>query len=361
MGKGEERFMLYTSGDENQKSEDKNSKNETNNFSNWLFEHPRLCLVIFAFFSLVFILLLNSFWYWLEQIWDGPKSSLTYPEGFQIAIDVLFMCLVAFVQFRIEQKWKKEDDRRQEFEETLRLKEIISERIRSLSFLNQVIVTGYIPVPQDSSERTSTTGDNEEPVGIVSGKQRVYYPKEVQKLQNKNCALLIVISTENFSPIFPECFQVENLKIQLKSSSENHDCDGTSAPKTNGNVFAKYQNGWFIIEVTDKEQTQLPQEKEQAKPFQNDIFKMLISALYYNQKGRSLDSINCCFEMEVKDGSLQAYSVTKHTFSDDALSFKLSIDVELIPTSGFNVFGAFEMRANFRKWLVLDINKKNKD
>lgn len=358
--------MLYTSGDENQNSEDKNSKNETNNFSNWLFEHPRLCLLIFAFFSLVFILLLNSFWYWLEQIWDGPKSSLTYPEGFQITIDVLFMCLVAFVQFRIEQKWKKEDDRRQKFEETLRLKEIISERIRSLSFLNQVTVTGYIPV---IFERTLTTDDNEEPVETdsdttigtseVSDQElRVYYPKEVQKLQNEKCALLIVISAENFSPIFPECFHVEDLKIQLKSSSESHNYDGTSPPEIYENVFAKYQNGCFIIGIEEKEQTQPPKEKEQAQPSQNDIFKMLISALYYNQKGRSLDSINCCFEMEVKDGSLQAYDVTKHKFLNRALSFKLSIDVELIPTSGFNVFGVFEMRANFSKWLVLDINKK---
>lgn len=325
--------MLYTSGDENQNSEDKNSKNETNNFSNWLFKHPNLCLIIFVLFSLLFVLLLNSIWYWLEQIWDGPKSSLTFSEGFQLAIDVIFMCIIAYFQYTIEKRWKKETEMREtqdkiqnellmkqdkkNHEERLKLdavrhkQELISERIRSLIITNEIKAVGCLKSH-----------------GYIQ-----HYPKSEESLLYSKHDLVFSLSSKTGQTIIPPFFEVSgkifscSIKIfQINGS----DLEIQNIPVTSFSEM--YKNGKFFVFF---DEVSLLDDEKKA------LFNFLANVLFLNQKGRTPPTLCLEMELELTDNSLNIYN----NISDakQGLTFNLDVTIELVPINGVTETGEFEL------------------
>ena len=129
-----------------QKQKNSNNNDQCNSSSSYNDARKifRICVI-----ALAFVFVLNLIWYGIEKIWVGPPSSLSYADGFQLTINIIFMCVIDYLQYRIERKWNDANNEQQKFEKELELKGIISDRIHSLSETNQLSVTGYIPVSRE--------------------------------------------------------------------------------------------------------------------------------------------------------------------------------------------------------------------
>lgn len=302
-----------------QKQKNSNNNDQCNSSSSYNDARKifRICVI-----ALAFVFVLNLIWYGFEQIWVGPPSSLSYADGFQLTINIIFMCVIAYLQYRIERKWNDANNEQQKFEKELELKGIISDRIHSLSETNQLSVTGYIPVSRENESA-------------------VYYTKPIQHIiGSKKYSLLICIEAFGQPSIFPACYTFDDVTLQY--------C-GLNIDKNN----MQYNSACLAFGIDDSKCND---------EIANKILSSLINTLYFNQAGHDFEGIECCLTAKVKDTSHPAYNMEKKEFSKEKLPFDLEIKFSLFPDSGFcDEFGRFKMRIELNSISVLEDENTKKD
>ena len=302
-----------------QKQKNSNNNDQCNSSSSYNDARKifRICVI-----ALAFVFVLNLIWYGIEKIWVGPPSSLSYADGFQLTINIIFMCVIAYLQYRIERKWNDANNEQQKFEKELELKGIISDRIHSLSETNQLSVTGYIPVSRENESA-------------------VYYTKPIQHIiGSKKYSLLICIEAFGQPSIFPACYTFDDVTLQY--------C-GLNIDKNN----MQYNSACLAFGIDDSKCND---------EIANKILSSLINTLYFNQAGHDFEGIECCLTAKVKDTSHPAYNMEKKEFSKEKLPFDLEIKFSLFPDSGFcDEFGRFKMRIELNSISVLEDENAKKD
>lgn len=270
--------------------------------------------------SLFFVVILNIIWYVFELTELGLPSSLTFTEGFQLTINIIFMCVIAYLQYKVERNWNVANDNFQSFEKKLEFEEIVSNRIHDLSVSDELSTVGYIPVALSLQNVDRITN----------------YPKSVRQfVSGSEYDLLIYIESPGQQSIFPACYHFENLKLKISSEKDYSNANEIQER----NICYKNSCLWFGINALDCN------EKVKER-----IFSNLVNALYFNQKGRQADELYCQLTATVTDNSHRAYDVKTQTISPtENLSFNLIIDFSLLPASGFcDAFGKFKLRMRIR-------------